>query len=98
MDRLTAIDPAECLQLLGRSNLGRVAFTERALPAIRPVSYALVGHQIVLSTRADGLGGRLDGQVVAFEVDDVDPDRGIGWSVVVTGTARLLRSPGELMR
>ena len=98
VDRLTAIDPAECLQLLGRSNLGRVAFTEHALPAIRPVNYALVGHQIVLATQGDGLGRRLDGQVVAFEVDDVDSERGTGWSVVVTGTARLLRSPGELMR
>lgn len=98
MDRLQPLTRAECLELLSRSSLGRVAFTERALPAIRPVNYALVGHQLVLRTQADGLGRRLDGQVVAFEVDEIDPDHGTGWSVVVTGTARLLRSPGELMR
>ena len=98
MDRLQPLTRDECLDLLSRSSLGRVAFTERALPAIRPVNYALVGHQLVLRTQADGLGRRLDGQVVAFEVDDIDTELGTGWSVVVTGTARLLRAPGDLMR
>lgn len=95
--RLQALTRAECLASLAHSSLGRVAFTERALPAIRPVHYALVGHQLVLRT-ADGLGRRLDGQVVAFEVDDVDTDLGSGWSVLVTGTARLVSAPGDLMR
>ena len=98
MDRLQALTRGECLDLLGRRSLGRVAFTDRALPAIRPVNYALVGHQLVLRTQADGLGRRLDGQVVAFEVDDIDDAHETGWSVVVTGTARLLLSPGELTR
>ena len=98
MDRLQPLTRDECLELLSGRSLGRVAFTERALPAIRPVNYALVGHQVVLRTRPDGLGRRLDGQVVAFEVDDIDSERGTGWSVVLTGTARLLRTPGELTR
>src|SRR5689334_17889727 len=96
MDRLQPLTRHECLEMLSGRTLGRVAFTERALPAIRPVNYALVGHHIVLQTQADGLGRRLDGQVVAFEVDDIDSELGIGWSVVLTGTARLLRTPGEL--
>jgi nitroimidazol reductase NimA-like FMN-containing flavoprotein (pyridoxamine 5'-phosphate oxidase superfamily) len=98
MDRLEPLTRDECIDLLSRHSLGRVAFTERALPAIRPVNYALVGHQLVLRTQADGLGRRLDGQVVAFEVDQIDAEQGTGWSVVITGTARLLRSPGELTR
>jgi nitroimidazol reductase NimA-like FMN-containing flavoprotein (pyridoxamine 5'-phosphate oxidase superfamily) len=98
MDRLEALTRDECIDLLGRRTLGRVAFTERALPSIRPVNYALVGHQIVLQTDPHGLGTRLDGQVVAFEVDEIDPVAETGWSVVVTGTARLLRSPSDLVR
>ncbi|MDX6197432.1 MAG: hypothetical protein QOJ79_583 [Actinomycetota bacterium] len=98
MDRLEPLTRAECMDLLACSSLGRVAFTERALPSIRPVNYALVGHHVVLRTQADGLGRRLDGQVVAFEVDQIDTEQGTGWSVLVTGTARLLRSPGELTR
>jgi nitroimidazol reductase NimA-like FMN-containing flavoprotein (pyridoxamine 5'-phosphate oxidase superfamily) len=98
MDRLPALSRAECLTLLGQRSLGRVAYTERALPAIRPVNYALVGSSVLLRTDAAGLGRRLDGQVVAFEVDDVDPESGTGWSVVLTGTARLLGDPGDLAR
>jgi nitroimidazol reductase NimA-like FMN-containing flavoprotein (pyridoxamine 5'-phosphate oxidase superfamily) len=98
MDRLQPLTRDECLALLTSKSLGRVAFTQRALPAIRPVNYALVGHHIVLQTQADGLGRRLDGQIVAFEVDDMDSDAGTGWSVVLTGAARLLRTPGELTR
>jgi nitroimidazol reductase NimA-like FMN-containing flavoprotein (pyridoxamine 5'-phosphate oxidase superfamily) len=96
MDRLQALSRAECLELLAGSSLGRVAFTERALPAIRPVNYGLVGSHIVLHTSGDGLGRRLDGQIVAFEVDDIDVGAGTGWSVVLTGTARLLRAPSEV--
>ena len=98
MDRLETLDAQECRDLLGSRSVGRVAFTERALPAIRPVNYAMHGNHIVLRTRADGLAARLDGQVVAFEIDDVDTDSRTGWSVVVTGTARVLREPSELLR
>jgi nitroimidazol reductase NimA-like FMN-containing flavoprotein (pyridoxamine 5'-phosphate oxidase superfamily) len=98
VDRLQPLTRDECLELLSQKRLGRVAFTERALPAIRPVNYTLVGHQLVLRTQVEGLGRRLDGQIVAFEVDEIDVEQATGWSVVVTGTARLLRSPGELMR
>lgn len=98
MDRLQQLSRTECLELLAQKALGRIAFTERALPAIRPVNYALVGTHIVLRTERAGLGQRLDGQVVAFEVDDIDDEDGSGWSVVLTGTARLLDRPSELIR
>lgn len=98
MTAIQTLSPRECLRLLAMRSVGRVAFTERALPSIRPVNYALVGRHIVLRTRADGLAARLDGQVVAFEVDDVDTDLETGWSVVATGCARVLREPGELAR
>jgi nitroimidazol reductase NimA-like FMN-containing flavoprotein (pyridoxamine 5'-phosphate oxidase superfamily) len=98
MDRLETLDPQECRSLLASHRVGRVAFTEHALPAIRPVNYTLQGTHIVLRTSADGLAARLDGQVVAFEIDDVDVDARTGWSVVVTGTARVLRDESELLR
>jgi nitroimidazol reductase NimA-like FMN-containing flavoprotein (pyridoxamine 5'-phosphate oxidase superfamily) len=98
MTHLEAMTREECMQHLGRSSLGRVAFTHRALPAIRPVNYALVGSHLVLRTESEGLGQRLDGQIVAFEVDQIDAEHGSGWSVVLTGTARLLRRQGELVR
>jgi nitroimidazol reductase NimA-like FMN-containing flavoprotein (pyridoxamine 5'-phosphate oxidase superfamily) len=98
MNRLESLDQRECHALLASHRVGRVAFTERALPAIRPINYTLHGNHIVLRTQADGLAARLDGQVVAFEIDEIDAESETGWSVVVTGTARVLRDPGDLVR
>ena len=97
MERLESLDQRECHSLLATHSMGRVAFTQHALPAIRPVNYTLQGTHIVLRTRADGLAAQLDGQVVAFEIDDVDADTESGWSVVVTGTARVVRETTDLV-
>lgn len=75
-----------CLGLLARRDTAHVAYTDRALPAIRPFRYAMVGQQLVLRVPSDDLAGRLDGQVLALSVDEGP------WTVVVTGAAHLLRS------
>lgn len=79
-----ALDRGTCLQLLAGHDVGHVAYTDRALPAIRRVHYALVGSQLVLQVPEDGLAAQLDGQVLAVTVDATP------WAVVVTGPARLL--------
>ncbi len=82
----------QCLALLARSNLGRIAVTIGAVPAIFPVHYRLLEGQIVFST---GDGTKLHtasaNTVVAFEVDEVNPAWTSGWSVLVVGVARELR-------
>jgi len=97
----------ECLDLLARRTVGRVVFTERAMPAIRPVRYTLVGTHIVIADAEPRLADMLDGQVVAFQIDQEgarDPLgrfgdlNGGGWSVVVTGAARRLPPPDGLTR
>src|SRR5690348_18419492 len=98
MSVLQALTASECWELLATQEVGRVAFTERALPAILPVNYALEGQRIMLRCRAEGLARRLDGQVVAFEVDDVDRFEQSGWSVVVVGVATRLTHTGDLAR
>lgn len=37
-----------------------------------------------------------DGAVVRYEADELDPDRHTGWSVIVTGVARLVRDPAAI--
>lgn len=85
-----AIERGDCLHLLGQSSTGQVAFTARALTAIRSVVYALVGQDLVLDTRSDDLAQQLDGQVVAFAVEASSGGNELNWSVVVTGMARRL--------
>lgn len=88
---LQVLDRAACLALLAQRSLGRIALSVGALPTILPVSYRLVGEQVLLRA---GAGTKLDAalhrNVVAFEVDDLDPLGHTGWSVVVTGIARMV--------
>jgi nitroimidazol reductase NimA-like FMN-containing flavoprotein (pyridoxamine 5'-phosphate oxidase superfamily) len=81
----------ECLERLRRQSVGRVAFTQAALPAVRPVNYTMMGNRIVFRTRSGGgLARACDGAVVAFEVDDVAESGGERWSVLVVGLAEAL--------
>jgi nitroimidazol reductase NimA-like FMN-containing flavoprotein (pyridoxamine 5'-phosphate oxidase superfamily) len=81
----------ECLRLLAEGHLGRVGLTSGALPLILPVNYRLEGEEILFRS---AVGSKLDqatrGTVVAFEVDEFDPLNHSGWSVLVTGRARVL--------
>ncbi len=78
----------ECLRLLALTTLGRVGFTQGALPTVLPVAFRMDGERILVRTvRGGTLAGALRNAVVAFEVDDVDPVRHSGWSVSVTGVA-----------
>ena len=93
---LEVLSRDECLRLLRRATLGRLAVTSGALPMVLPVNFRLVGERIVFRT---GAGSKLDaatcGNVVAFEVDDMDPIWHAGWSVVVTGVASVVTDPSE---
>jgi nitroimidazol reductase NimA-like FMN-containing flavoprotein (pyridoxamine 5'-phosphate oxidase superfamily) len=82
---------AECLRLLRSVPVGRMVFTEGALPAVHPVDYVMSGADVVLRTgRGPKLDSALRGDVVAFEADDIDPTSRTGWSVLVVGHASVL--------
>jgi nitroimidazol reductase NimA-like FMN-containing flavoprotein (pyridoxamine 5'-phosphate oxidase superfamily) len=97
--RLVPLDRQECLQLLAAGKVGRVIHTERALPACTPVNYRLMGESIVFRTAAGSrLAAATSDAVVAFEVDDIDADAAMGWSVLVTGVATAVRDVSTLVR
>ena len=89
----------EAFQLLATVPLGRVVFTDRALPAIRPVNHIVDGRDIIfrtsssaaITTAVDGIG-----TIVAYEADAIDSARRAGWSVVVVGGARLLTDTTQI--
>ncbi|MDQ7904012.1 pyridoxamine 5'-phosphate oxidase family protein [Phytohabitans sp. ZYX-F-186] len=93
---------ADCLELLAGVSLGRIVYTEKALPAIRPVNHVVDGGAVVIRSH---LGGALAtavgsgrGTVVAYEADAIDPVEHLGWSVVVTGVAHLVADSREVSR
>lgn len=94
---LEQLSTAECHALLVTIPIGRIVFTENALPAIQPVNFVLHGTDIVFRTRHESkLAAAMDRAIVAFEVDDYDPDLRTGWSVVLIGLARVIRDRDEL--
>jgi uncharacterized protein len=95
--RLLELDEGECRQLLGTVVIGRLAFTQGSLPAVQPVHFTLLGSTIVIPTRPGSKAAAADANaVVAFEVDDFDPDAKTGWSVTAVGPSRLLTRPDEI--
>jgi uncharacterized protein len=96
---LEVLPREECLRLLRTATIGRVGLSSQALPLVLPVNFALDGDDIVVRTAAGTkLDAALRNAVVAFEVDEIDPLYHTGWSVLVTGMARALRSDDELER
>jgi nitroimidazol reductase NimA-like FMN-containing flavoprotein (pyridoxamine 5'-phosphate oxidase superfamily) len=94
---LEVLGRLQCLDLLRSATIGRVLVTVGALPAAFPVSYALMGDDVVLRT---GAGTKLHtasaNAIVGFEVDEFDARRRTGWSVMVTGHACEIDDPAEL--
>jgi len=92
------LDEAECRRLLATATLGRISFTESALPAIVPVPFALHEGQVLIPGEdSSSLVGAVRGAVVAFGVDSFDARTETGWSVTVVGPTRILRDPRRLL-
>jgi uncharacterized protein len=91
------LDTEECLRLMATAPIGRVVFTDQALPAVLPVHFLLRDRTIVVRTdHSSKLSAAVRNSVVAFEVDEFDVETGTGWSVTATGHARLVRDGMEL--
>lgn len=98
LSELHTLDRTECLELLRTVTMGRIAFTEGALPAIHPVNFTVDASNVIIWTSGGGkLAAAVTGAMVAFEADEVDAVTRSGWSVVVLGHASLIRDIDELV-
>jgi nitroimidazol reductase NimA-like FMN-containing flavoprotein (pyridoxamine 5'-phosphate oxidase superfamily) len=92
---LEVLSRAECIELLSRATLGRVAVSIAALPVVLPVHYGVLGGDVVFRTvEGTKLTGAVTNAVVAFEVDEIDA-AGTGWSVLLVGRAEIVDDPVE---
>lgn len=83
---LEVLDSRQCLRLLKTVPVGRLVFTDAGLPAIRLVNFVVDGDTLVFTTAAgDTLRAAERGDVVAFEVDEIDSERHLGWTVTAIG-------------
>ncbi|MBB2910824.1 nitroimidazol reductase NimA-like FMN-containing flavoprotein (pyridoxamine 5'-phosphate oxidase superfamily) [Streptosporangium becharense] len=96
---LDVLSRGECLELLSSTPIGRIVFTDRALPAVQPVIFCLDGEDIVIRTDAGSkLAAATRDTIVAFESDEFDPRTHAGWSVTAVGHARGVHDTAEIDR
>ena len=89
----------DCWALLRTVSVGRLAVLADGRPDIFPVNYTVDGGTLVFRT---GQGTKLsaatgEDAAVAVEADGVDPNTGLAWSVVIKGTAALVKSTEEVL-
>jgi nitroimidazol reductase NimA-like FMN-containing flavoprotein (pyridoxamine 5'-phosphate oxidase superfamily) len=85
-----------CLALLAAGGHGRVAASMRAIPVIIPVSFTLVGDEVVFKHGyGEALTPAVAGSVIAFETDHLGSDGRTEWEVHVTGVATTLSKRTE---
>jgi hypothetical protein len=89
--QIIELDYREAMRLLASIDHGRVVFNQQALPAIRVVNHLVDDGRVIVRTRLTATVSTFvqssteDGVVVAYEADRLDPERRVGWSVVLTG-------------
>lgn len=87
---------AQCLALAASVSVGRLVYTDKALPAVTLAGFILEGDVVTLYTGSDvALAAAIRNAVVAFQVDDFDTDISAGWSVTIIGQARLVDDAGD---
>lgn len=94
-DQLTILPVHECWDLLAGVTLGRLVTSVDGRPEIFPVNY-VVQRRTILFRTAEGtklVSTAINNQVL-FEVDDHNVAE--GWSVIVKGHARSLRTGEEI--
>ena len=96
---LMVLPRGQCLRLLRRTRVGRVVVNVDGIPAAFPVNFALLDEDIVFRTGpGTKLFAALEGAVVGFEVDRIDPVFESGWSVLIQGPSAVMTGDDELLR
>jgi nitroimidazol reductase NimA-like FMN-containing flavoprotein (pyridoxamine 5'-phosphate oxidase superfamily) len=92
---VTILSASECWDLLASVSLGRLVTSVGGQPEIFPINF-VVQRRTVLFRTAEGtkLVSAAINNHVLFEADD--HGAGEGWSVIVKGMARMLRTDEEL--
>ena len=95
----------ECKAQVAAGGIGRFLFDDPGRgPVAIPVNYKIDGDDVIFRTSGtSGVGAEMRvnaalGQRVSFDVDHLDDALGEGWSVLLSGTARIITDPAELDR
>ncbi len=80
------LDEAECRKLLASGTVGRVAWQSPVGINVLPVNYRVIDDHIVFHTSEGGpLAALLYPTAVGFQVDEIDAEAAVGWTLLVRG-------------
>ncbi|MGY5052189.1 DUF1918 domain-containing protein [Streptomyces sp. 900105755] len=97
--RLRDLAPEECRTLLSTHGVGRVTVsTPEGHPAVVPVNYDVVDGAIVFRSMPGSVTAAVVDEEVAFEVDRLDEEMSVGWSVLALGRASIVTEPAAVRR
>jgi hypothetical protein len=85
---LRALEESECLRLLATSNVGRLAITQNALPALVPVQVRLEPDDVLITSLLGSAMPLRKQGVVTLETGNLGEGVGREWSVEVCGMLR----------
>jgi uncharacterized protein len=92
---VTVLSEDESWHRLGGVALGRLVTTFAGEPEIFPVNYVVQGRTVLFRTsEGTKLFSAISSSTVVFEADDHDVAE--GWSVIVRGRAKVLRTAAEI--
>jgi nitroimidazol reductase NimA-like FMN-containing flavoprotein (pyridoxamine 5'-phosphate oxidase superfamily) len=94
--RLEILSREECERHIAPGGVGRFVFVAAQRPIALPVNFRYVDGDVLFRTRPHGMLAAAAGATVSLEVDRIDEAMSEGWSVLVTGRARLVDDPAEL--
>lgn len=96
---LEVLSEAECFTLAATARMGRIVFTDRAMPAVWPVTFTTDGESMILCAPAGSkLAARINETVIAFEVDEFAYETRTGWSVTFLGIAETVTDRALIAR
>lgn len=90
------LDRRECLALLASVPVGRIVYTEQALPAVSLVNFVVSDGTVVIRTAwGSKLAAAARHAIVAFEADQYDDRTRTGWSVTAVGHAWVVEQAAD---
>ena len=94
---LKELTSEQCEAHLRAGGVGRLVFVSSRGTVAHPMNYVVSEGDVIVSTTAEQ-AERLAGPArVSFQIDRVDESMSEGWSVLVTGTTRLVDEPDEVV-
>ncbi len=84
-DTVEELGRDECLTRMATQRLGRLGVVVDGVPLVLPMQFAMEGETVVLQTNQGAKTLNAPLHSVTFEVDHVDWDKGVGWSVLLQG-------------